>query len=269
MDKLGVIGYGKMSSAIVQGAVRNGAVAEQDLVICSKSSGRERALRDWPNAVHVDNNTVLCDLADAILLGVKPQSIKDLLFDIGDNLEGKLLLSIIAGTSLEQLSNMSNSVPRIFRCMPNLAAQCGESCTLMCKGGMRLSDADRDFADAIFSSIGTTIWIDEEQIDAASAISGSGPAFAAIFVEALADGGVLCGLSRNVANELAIKMLRGSMSTLLASDIQPAQLKDNVCSPGGTSIEGVAMLEQENFRSAIIQAVQAATEKSKNLQKAD
>ncbi|MBR4025137.1 MAG: pyrroline-5-carboxylate reductase [Firmicutes bacterium] len=173
-------------------------------------------------------------------------------------------MSVAAGLTVERLREMMPGPARILRTMPNTPVMVGEGITALCEGS-DLTEAELDFAEDIFKSIGLVQWIREEDINAIGALSGGAPAYAAMFIEALADGGVKCGLKRDVSYKLAAQTLLGAAKMVLDLDMHPAKLKDMVTSPKGTTIEAVEALEKGGFRYAVMDAVVKATEKGSKM----
>ena len=263
---LGIIGYGKMSAAILAGAQKRQLLENAHLFLYTPSAAsRERASQELPGVQICESAQTVCAHSPSILLGVKPQIMPVVLEELREDLQDHLLISIAAGLTIASIQQSLPPSARVFRCMPNLAAQCGESATLLCLESAA-NPAEKDFVCRLFGAAGDVFWVREGQMDAASAVAGSGPAFAALFVEALADAGVAEGLPRGLAVRLAAQMAKGSAVWLQSQgEISPALLKDAVCSPGGTSIEGVMALEQAGFRHAVMDAVRKTSQKCKDI----
>ncbi len=210
----------------------------------------------------------IASLCDFIFLGVKPQMMRGLLEEIGPVLKKRstpfVLVSMAAGVSLELIRQMCCLSCPIIRIMPNLPVSVGEGMILCATNGEVDEETKERFAYMMAQS-GTLDFIDEKLIDAASAVSGCGPAFVAMFVEALADGAVACGISREKALEYAVRTLLGSAVMLTRDDAVPSKLKDAVCSPAGSTIEGVISLEKGAFRASVIEAVRSAYNKTAKL----
>lgn len=217
--------------------------------------------------VTADNRRVASDVS-VLLLAVKPQIFEAIATDLADVvIQAKtappLVISILAGVSLSQLETAFPQVP-IIRAMPNTPATVGAGMTAISLGSYT-NDSHKQTALQLFSAVGEVVEVPEPLMDAVTGLSGSGPAYVALMVEALADGGVAAGLPRAIANQLALQTVGGTIELLQKTGIHPAQLKDRVTSPGGTTIAGIAALESAGFRSALIQAVQAATKRSQEL----
>ena len=212
----------------------------------------------------VSNENELWESSDIILLAVKPQYMEEALSAVKKTSDPKAVISVAAGLTMERLKEMMPGPTRILRTMPNTPVMVGEGITALCEGS-DLTEEELDFAQDVFKSIGLVQWIREEDINAVGALSGGAPAYAAMFIEALADGGVKCGLKRDVSYKLAAQTLLGAAKMVLDLDMHPAKLKDMVTSPKGTTIEAVEALEKDGFRYAVMDAVVKATEKGSKM----
>jgi len=218
--------------------------------------------------VCVANNVPAVQQSDIVLLCCKPQAAHTILSEPGlrDALEGKLLISILAGVTIRQLTAMVSPETKVIRAMPNTPCKIREGMTVVSSlPQSQDAELDRSIILNIFSSIGRCRFLDEKHFDACTALSGSGPAFACIFLEAMADGGVMMGLPRAEALELAAQTLQGAARMTLQSNTHPAQLKDAVTTPGGCTIAGLLALEDGRVRSTIARAIQIATERASEL----
>ncbi|TFY81709.1 hypothetical protein EWM64_g2302 [Hericium alpestre] len=216
----------------------------------------------------VANNVSATKEADVVLLCCKPHQAHAILSEPGmtEALKGKLLISILAGVTISQISGWVHSETKVIRAMPNTPCKIREGMTVVTT--LPESDSvelDRSIILKIFSSIGRCRFLDEKHFDACTAVSGSGPAFACIFLEAIADGGVMMGLPRAEALELAAQTLQGAARMVLQSNSHPAQIKDAVTTPGGCTIAGLLALEDGRVRSTIARAIQVATERASEL----
>ena len=234
--KFGVIGFGNMGGAIVKGAVASGVLAKEDVLVYDIKESARKAAAEFGLKVAKDDEDVTAN-TDVTLLAVKPQQMRD-------------------ACAVKEF--------RILRLLPNTPALVFGG-AFACSKENDLTDAERDFATKLFESIGTITWVKTYDLDAACGLSGGGPAYVAMFVEALADGGVKEGLTRDVAYELAIQTVLGSAKLLKDTGMHPGQLKDMVTSPAGTTIEGCEVLEDNGFRAATIKCVSAATRKSRSM----
>ena len=265
-SKIGFIGAGKMASAMIEGLLAKGLYGKDDIIACCKSqTTKKRVSKELGIKVTTDSSKVFSE-ADIIVIAVKPNQIEGILTtNIEANSTKKLLISIAAGI---KLSTLEKYVPdsRIIRVMPNVCCTVLESASSYTLGS-KATKADGEKVKEILEAIGIAFEIPEEKIDAVTGLSGSSPAYMFMVIDALADGGVLMGLPRDVAIKLAAQTMLGSAKTVLETGKHPEDLKDSVCSPGGTTIEGVKVLEDYGMRAAFISAVQASAEKSKQMGK--
>ena len=264
--KIGFIGTGNMGGALATAVANVGYRA----VLFDKDTDKSAALSEKIGGKVVNSLTALLDNCTFVFIGVKPQMLEDLAAEMRPMLDERgesapLLISMVAGTSIARLEELFGK-RFIIRIMPNTPVGVGKGMTLWCASENVFEPQIETFLD-MMSLSGKVDMIDEKLIDAASAVSGCGPAFVYMFIEALADGGVLCGLPRDKAITYAAQTLAGASAYLMESGEHPGKLKDNVCSPGGTTIEGVRALEANGFRSAATEAVIAAYEKTLTLEK--
>ena len=263
---IGMIGAGNMASALIDGLLRSGATQAANL-ICSDANERqlETARNKFKVATTTDNIEVV-QKADIIIYAVKPQIIASVLKETADHLDmSKLIISIAAGVPLPAIETLLNKDLRLIRVMPNVAVAVREGATAVAAGG-KATKEDVKLAMEIFNSVGKSIFLKENYLmDAITGLSGSGPAYIFLIVDALADAGVKVGLSRQDALLLASQTLLGSAKMLLETNAHPGQLKDSVTSPGGTAIAGLHTLEKGGLRTTLINAVEAATNRSKEL----
>ena len=263
--KLGFIGVGNMGGALVRAARKN--TPSTCICVANRSPEKAAALsKEIP--CRVMSNTELAVWANYLFLGVKPQMMRELLTEIASVLAERkdrfILVTMAAGLSMSDILDMSGGEYPILRIMPNTPAAIGEGMILYTRGPGVTDAEERLFLDAM-SGAGRFSAISENLMDAGSAIAGCGPAYVDLFIEALADGGVACGLPRARAMEFAAQMVVGSARLILESGQHPGALKDAVCSPGGTTIQGVRKLEEAGFRGAVMNAVIAACEKNTQL----
>ena len=261
--KIGWIGCGNMGGAILRGALESGVLARENAMVYDVSAAAMEKAEEWGVALGADCADV-CRNSDLILLAVKPQYTEQTLAQCGDALEGKALVSIVAGITVERLRGMCKGSPRILRTMPNAPAMVFEGAFALCSDN-DLAAEEMAAAEELFGSIGTVEQVPEHLIDAVCGLSGGGPAYVAMFIEAMADGGVKQGLPRAAAYRLAAQTCLGTAKMILDLDIYPGQLKDMVTSPGGTTIEGCEALEKGGMRGAVMECINVATEKSKRL----
>ena len=263
MNTIGFIGAGNMGSAIIGGMIASGNFDAKNINVCDKVISNTVAAY----GVNTKSFEETCVDSDCIVLAVKPAGLGDVLKQIKTlkDYNKKLYISIAAGYKLESVKNILGDV-RAIRVMPNLCLKSGEGMTVICAGETCTKD-DLALADKIFSSCGKTAVVKESLIDACTAINGSGPAYVFMFMEALADAAVNHGIDRETAYLLAGQTVLGSAKLMLDSKIHPGQLKDMVCSPGGTTIEAVASLEETGFRNAVMSAVDACAKKADQMSK--
>ena len=262
--KFGVIGFGNMGGAIVRGALKRGTLKKEDINVFDILVIRNSEAEELGLHVCADDEA-LCAESDIILLAVKPQQMEEALGMCKKALKGKAMMSIVAGVTIERLKKaIDGSKPRILRLLPNTPALVFEGAFGLCKE-TDFTDDEKGFAVKLYESIGIVEWVKEYDIDAICGLSGGGPAYAAMFIEALADGGVKQGLTRPVAMKMAAQTVLGTAKLILETGMHPGALKDMVSSPAGTTIEGVEALEEGGMRAAVIKAVVAATDRSREL----
>lgn len=265
MDKqiiLGFIGSGNMASAMIKGIISSGLTDAQNIIMSDADKSKAEALAGKFGTRAAESNRELVRQCNVIVLSVKPNHIDEVLSDIYEDLnEKQLIISIAAGVEADHIKKAIKGRCSVIRTMPNTPALVGEGMTAICRDNS-VSAEYMDIAGELFSSFGMVELINESQIHAATAISGSSPAYAYLFIEALADGGVLLGLNRDQSCRMAAQALLGAAKMVLESGLHPGSLKDMVCSPGGTTIEAVASLERDGFRGAVIEAARICAEKS-------
>ena len=254
-----------MATALAKGFVQAGLV-KSDQIIASDPLEAARARFGSEVAAKITaSNPEVAKLATVLLLAVKPDQVTDVLSEIRVHLkESPLVISIAAGVPLPKLESGLGGAPRVIRVMPNTPALVGASATAYALGKNATAEDDQ-VAQKLFSSVGLVFRVKEALLDAVTGLSGSGPAYAAVIIEALSDGGVAVGLPRDVATRLAAQTVLGAARMILETGLSPGALKDMVTSPGGTTIEGIHELEKAGVRGALMNAVRAATEKSKKL----
>ena len=265
MATLGFIGTGNMGGALARAACKS--LPSDQVFLANRSAEKAKALAEELDC-RVADNTAIAESADFIYLGVKPQMMADMLADIAPILAERqsrfILVSMAAGLTIADIQEMAGGTYPVIRIMPNTPASIGEGMILYtcCKGITKTEE--KLFLDSM-AGAGRLAAIPESQMDVGAAVSGCGPAFVDLFIEALADGGVACGLPRAQAMEFAAQMVVGSARLVLESGQHPGALKDAVCSPAGSTIQGVRALEKAGFRSAVMEAVIAAYDKTKSL----
>lgn len=260
--RIGVIGFGNMGGAIIGGAVAHHVVDPASVTIYDpNASSIERAKNLGLGTA--SNEREVVESSDMILLAVKPQSFAATAANCG-SFDGKAVLSIMAGVTADRIRSTVDGTPRVLRLMPNTPALVGAGAFAL-SSDSDFSDAEKAFAKELFASIGIVEFVPEHLIDAVTGLSGSAPAFVAMFIEALADGGLKEGLPRATAYRLAAQTCLGEAKLILDRNMTPAQAKDMVTSPAGTTIAGYAVLEEAGFRGTVMKAVSAAAQRSREL----
>jgi len=266
MATFGFIGTGNMGGALARAACRG--VPSDQVFLANRTAEKAKLLAEELDCRAADN-AAIAESADFIFLGVKPQMMADVLADIRPVLAERksrfILVTMAAGLTIARIRELAGGAYPVIRIMPNTPASIGEGMILYACDGV--AKAEEELFLKSMAGAGKFSPLPEHLIDAGSAVSGCGPAFADLFLEALADGGVACGLPRAKAMEFAAQMLAGSARLALESGLHPGALKDAVCSPGGSTIQGVRTLEQAGFRGAVMDAVIAAYEKNMGLGK--
>ncbi len=266
--KLGVIGCGKMGTALVQGAIRAGVVESADVIGCDPFD-KSREAFFLATAAQVTTDVVeMAAASEIILLCTKPPDVSKALADAATAAAGqqRLVISIAAGVTLSALEAAASENFRIIRAMPNTPALVGHGAAAYCLG-TRATPEDGKMAKTLLGAVGLALEVPERLMDAVTGLSGSGPAYVYVIIDALADGGVRAGIPRADAVRLATQTVLGAAAMVLETGEHPAVLKDMVTSPGGTTIAGLAALEKHGLRSALIEAVGAATQRAAELGK--
>jgi len=262
--KIGFLGAGRMATAMAKGLVDLGVCPAAAIAACDVAAEARDSFAQATGVAPGDTAGPVIASSTVLVLAVKPQQAPDLLKAHAADLDGKLLLSIAAGLSVTRLETCLGKGGRVIRVMPNTPALIGRGVSAFCLGS-RATPEDGATAHEILSAIGSVHQVPEKYMDAVTGLSGSGPAYIYMAIEALADGGVAAGLPRDLALRLAASTVAGAGALVEQSGQHPGALKDAVASPGGTTIEGLRALESRGFRSALIEAVLAATQRSKEL----
>ena len=266
IPRIAVIGGGNMGKAMIEGLLNRGHSSEEILLVEILPNVREELEKAYCISTAETIEGAISAYA-IILIAVKPQDVKKILVALAEHVsERQLLISVAAGISLAYMEKQLKKAVPIVRTMPNLAARIGKAAVAICPNA-HVSKTQLKKAWSVMEAIGSVTLIEEKQMDAVTGLSGSGPAFVFMLIEALADAGVLVGLSRSKAMELVIQTLFGAASLLKECNIPPEVAKEMVTSPGGTAIEGVLKLEKGGFRASIMEAVRAAAEKSSMMEK--
>ncbi|MEZ4359201.1 MAG: pyrroline-5-carboxylate reductase [Kofleriaceae bacterium] len=262
---IGFLGAGNMAEALIRGLVRGGHVQPSALRASAPRPERRAQLSAAYQLDVTADNREVARAAHVVVLAVKPQILPRVLHEIADHVRpDALLISIAAGVSTETIEAALPTTVRVVRAMPNTPALVAAGATAISRGA-RATDEDLAAAKAIFDAVGLSVILEEGQLDAVTGLSGSGPAYIFLILEALADAGVKVGLSRRTAQRLAAQTVMGSAKLLLDTDEHPGRLKDMVTSPGGTAIAGLHTLEQGGLRTTLINAVETATKRAREL----
>jgi pyrroline-5-carboxylate reductase len=263
--KIGFLGAGRMATALAKGFVQRGLLSGHEILASDPQESARAQFAEAVGARTTGQNLEVPAFAEVLFVAVKPGQVEEVLSGIHHEVHGRhLFISIAAGVTLARLENVLPPGTRVIRVMPNTPALVGASATAFALGTSALRE-DGTLAEKLFSSVGIAYELKESLLDAVTGLSGSGPAYGYLMIEALSDGGVAAGLPREVATRLAAQTLLGSARMVLETGMHPGALKDMVTSPGGTTIEGLHELERGGVRAALMQAVRVAAEKSKKL----
>lgn len=262
---IGVIGAGNMARAIVSGLVGGQHIAAKQIVASHHRKAKADAFAAEFKIHTTTENSETVTKADIVILAVKPQVISKVLTEIAPAIgKEKLIITLAAGVPCSSIEQVLLKETRVVRVMPNIPALVRKGMTALA-AGEHATEADMQTASAIFDAIGKTVIVEEEQLDAVTGLSGSGPAYVFLIVDALADAGVKVGLSRETSLLLATQTVLGASTLLLETGEHPGRLKDLVTSPGGTAIAGIHTLEEGGLRTTLINAVERATERARVL----
>lgn len=268
---LGIIGTGQMATALVRGWLEQGLLARDRLVASDPNQAAAERFAAQTGARLVSDNRQVAAACDTLLLAVKPQHVQEVFSELHGRLgPGHLMISIVAGVSLDALGRGLGMPPgeaggpRLVRVMSNTPALVGCAASAYSLGPTA-EERDARLVEALLSAVGTACRVEEKLLDAVTGLSGSGPAYVFLFIEALADGGTRLGLPRDVAQTLAAQTVRGAAELVLRTGDHPAVLKDRVASPGGTTLAGLAVLEAAGVRGSLITAVEQAARRATEL----
>ena len=264
--KICIIGTGNMGEALVSGLIGSASSKPKDIICTDVREAKLKAIQENYGVQTTLNNLDAVAISDIVIYAVKPQIMAAVLNETAGKLDmSKLIISIAAGVPMEAIESRLNKKLRLIRVMPNIAAAVKEAATAIA-AGKNATEEDIKQTMTIFNSIGKTVFIPENYLmDAITGLSGSGPAYIFLIVEAMADAGVKVGLSRQDALFLSAQTVLGAAKMLIEAQEHPGQLRDRVTSPGGTAIAGLATLEQGGLRTTLINAVEVATNRSKEL----
>ena len=262
---IGFIGLGNMASAIIGGLLKKKLVSSDEILGTDKLEEAVKKAKKTYSIQTAESNAEVAGKVDYLFLAVKPQFFGEVISEIKDVVDEKtVVISIAAGKTMASIEEMFGKKIKLIRCMPNTPALVLEGCTAVVQGEL-VSDGEMEYVKKLLASFGTVSEVSEKMIDVVVGVSGSSPAYVFMFIEAMADAAVLAGMPRKQAYEMAAQAVLGSAKLLLETGKHPGELKDMVCSPGGTTIEAVRALEEGAFRATVMNAVDVCIEKSKNL----
>lgn len=267
MKKLGFIGCGHMGEAMLAGALRSGWCGAADVLVHTCSQARMSVLKEQYGIETVSDNAAVAGGAVILVLAVKPQSYADVLTEIKAVLDGRqILMPISPAWSIQAVrGTCERPDQKVVRAMPNTPALLGEGMSGYTLAG-DFSEDERSSVERFFQGFGRAMAVPESLMNAVGSVSGSSPAFVYMMIEAMAEGAVRCGMPADMARVFAAQSVRGAAQMVLETGRHPAELRDAVCSAGGTTIAGVAALEKAAFKSAVIEAMAAASERFEDLQ---
>lgn len=265
--KIGFIGGGNMASAIIGGIINGGLADRSQITATAKTKKTLESLRERFGICATTENTAVAEESDILFLAVKPYLFGEIISQIKDYVRPQtLVISIAAGQTITAIESAFKKEINLVRAMPNTPALVGEAMSALCSN-RNVSETQLEEVISIFNSFGKCEVIPESMMDAVIGVSGSSPAYVYMFIEAMADAAVADGMPRAQAYKFAAQSVLGSAKMVLETGKHPGSLKDDVCSPGGTTIEAVAVLEQQGLRNAVITAQRACVQKSKEMSK--
>ncbi len=263
--KIGFIGAGNMAKAMLGGILANGIFNKEEIIASDASKECLQAIESSLGISTTANNKELVKQAEVIVLAVKPQYYGAVIEEIKDEIKShQIIVTIAPGQTIERLESLFGKKLKLVRTMPNTPALVGEGITAVCKN-KEVSDDELEYICTILKGFGKAEVIDEHLMDVVVSVSGSSPAYVFMFIEAMADAAVADGMPRKQAYEFAAQAVLGSAKMVLETGKHPGELKDMVCSPGGTTIEAVRVLEEKGLRSTIFEAMKACTKKAKGM----
>jgi len=265
MKTIGLIGSGNIGSALALGMLNKKVALAEDIIVYDADAKKLESFAAGTGVRTAGDNIDLANRAQIIILAVKPDTAPGVLRQIASCLsEDKLLISVVLGLSIGRMSELTGGRARYIRCMPNVPALVNEGMTCVSMGD-GTTDEDRGIAAALFGSIGLAEFLDEKDLEKVTALTGSSPAYIFVLIEAMADAAVLSGLPRALAYRLAAQAVLGSAKMVLETGKHPGELKDMVCSPAGSTIEAISVLEQQGFRGAVIEAMRACDARAREI----
>jgi len=263
--KIGIIGTGNMGEALIDGLLHSRSSVPENIICSDVKKEKLKTVREKYGITSKTNNPDVVKASDIIIYAIKPQIMTKILKETADFLDSsKIIISIAAGVPLSAIESCLNKELRLVRVMPNIAAFVREGASAIATG-RHTSEGDLKIAKAVFDSVGKSVIIEESLMDAITGLSGSGPAYIFLIVDALADAGVKMGIARDDALFLSSQTVLGAAKLLMDTKEHPGKLKDKVTSPGGTAIVGLHTLEEGGLRTTLINAVEAATNRAKEL----
>jgi pyrroline-5-carboxylate reductase len=262
-----VLGAGNMGTALIKGIIKAQLTPLDKILLCGRRHEKLNALSQELKVRYTMNNREAVASSEIVILGVKPQTLASVLEETKEEFsDGQLVLSIAAGVNIESIRKKIGKKIAVVRAMPNIAVTVDEGATAISFGSY-VSEEQQRIAISIFEAVGEVVVVPEAQLDAVTGLSGSGPAYIYMVIEALIDGGVKNGIPRDIATKLAIQTVRGSATLVKTSGLHPAILRDQVTTPGGTAINAIHELETRGLRSMLINAVGVAANRSSELSK--
>ncbi len=262
---IAIIGAGNMGTSLLRGILNANLTTNNHIIVSGTRFENLEHIGKKYTVQHTTNNAKAVRGADVIILCVKAYVVGKVLDEIKSSLkENQLLISIVAGVTIESIQKRVEKNIPVVRCMPNIASTVGQGMTALAFGEF-VKDKQQEIAVSIFKAVGETVIVGEQHLDAVTGLSGSGPAYIYMVIESLIDGGVKMGLPRDISTKLAIQTVLGSATLVKESNVHPAILRDQVTTPGGTTINAIHELESHGLRSMLIDAVSIATKRSKEL----
>ena len=263
--KIGFIGCGNMGSAMAGGLIKSGFVKADEIIVSTKTEASSKKVSQELKVCSTLDSKEVAKESEVVILAVKPFMYKNIIDEIKDILtKDKLVITIAAGITINNMEEWLGDDFRIIRTMPNTPALVGEAMSAMCPN-KNATEEDIKYCTKIFESFGQCVQLEEKYFDGFIAVAGSSPAYVFMFIEAMADGAVKLGIPRAKAYKMAAQSVLGSAKMVLDTGKHPGELKDAVCSPAGTTIDAVVELEKLGFRNSVIQAMDKCAEKSKNM----
>lgn len=259
---IGFIGCGNMAQAMIGGIIKSNLVSSEKVIASNPSDKNLNKVKEKYNILITDDNKEIAKFSDIVILAVKPYKYFEVIDEIKTYLKKDVVIvTIAAGITLEHMSNALGDASKVIRTMPNTPALVGEGMSALC-ANKNVTKEELQEVVKVFESFGKVEILEEKLIDIVPAVSGSSPAYVYMFIEALGDGAVLQGMPREKAYKMAAQAVLGAAKMVLETGEHPGKLKDDVCSPGGTTIEAVYTLEKNNFRAAVISAMESCTDKA-------